>query len=117
MIVKNGKPYIDVVAGVRRKTLAYGAKGLMSEFSLRAGADLPPHSHPHEQIGYLVSGALILTVDGQDYTLQPGDSWAISGDVPHRAKALADSVAIEVFVPVREDYRDKQCPAGFSASV
>jgi quercetin dioxygenase-like cupin family protein len=106
MIVKSTKAYVEALVGVRRKTLAYGEKGLMGEFALKAGADLPIHSHPHEQIGYLVTGALILLIDGQEHSLQPGDSWAIPGNVQHAAKAVADSVAIEVFVPIREDYVD-----------
>ena len=106
-IVKNkSKEYVAAIAGVRRKTLAVGEKGLLGEFVLEAGAILPPHTHPHEQIGYLVSGALDFIIDGQKYSAQPGDSWAIPGNVEHAATALEASVAIEVFVPVREDYRD-----------
>lgn len=106
MIVKTAKKSVDVLDGVCRKTLAYGEKGLMAEFALRGGSDLPVHSHPHEQIGYLVSGSIILTIDGQEFSIQPGDSWAIPGNAQHAAKAVIDSVAIEVFVPVREDYKD-----------
>ena len=107
MIVKNkSKQSVTAIAGVGRKTLAVGEKGLLVEFVLEAGANLPPHTHPHEQIGYLVSGALDFIIDGQVYSAQPGDSWAIPGNVEHAAKALETSVAIEVFVPVREDYRD-----------
>lgn len=35
---------------------------------------------------------------------KPGDSWAIPGGAQPGAAILADSVAIEVFSPVREDY-------------
>jgi len=107
VIVKNkSKEYVAAIAGVRRKTLAVGEKGLLGEFVLEAGAILPAHSHPHEQIGYLVSGALDFIIDGKEYSAQPGDSWAIPGNVEHAAKAMETSVAIEVFVPIREDYRD-----------
>ncbi|MBP2626027.1 MAG: Cupin domain containing protein [Firmicutes bacterium] len=107
MLVKNkSKQYVTAIAGVRRKTLAVGEKSLLGEFVLEAGAILPPHAHPHEQIGYLVSGALDFIIDGQEYSAKPGDSWVIPGNVAHTAKALETSVAIEVFVPVREDYRD-----------
>ena len=36
--------------------------------------------------------------------MEPGDSWCIPGHVEHRAEIIEDSVAIEVFSPVREDY-------------
>ena len=107
VIVKNkSKEYVTAIAGVRRKTLAIGEKGLLGEFLLEAGAILPPHTHPHEQIGYLVSGALDFIIDGQKHSAQPGDSWAIPGNIEHAVNALETSVAIEVFVPVREDYLD-----------
>lgn len=96
----------QVVPGVRRKTLAVGQKGLMSKFYLDAGSTLPKHQHPHEQIGYLVSGALVLHVGMESCKMMPGDSWAVPGGVEHWAEVLETAEAIEVFVPVREDYLD-----------
>lgn len=89
---------------IRMKTLVYGEKSLMVEFRLESGAMLPRHSHPHEQSGYLVAGRLELTIGDEAYQISPGDSWCIPGNVEHGADALADSVAVEVFTPVREDY-------------
>ena len=96
--------YEDVLQGVRRKTLAYGEKTLSSEFQLAEGNQLPGHSHPHEQTGYLVAGKILLTIGEETYQVEPGDSWCIPGHVEHSATALENSVAIEVFAPVREDY-------------
>jgi len=100
----NENDYKDVLDKIQQKTLAYGDKSLMAEFRLEQGADLPRHSHPHEQTGYLVSGQIELTIGDETYRVKPGDSWCIAGNVEHKAKALEDSVAIEVFCPVREDY-------------
>lgn len=96
--------YKPVIEKVQLKTLAYGEKTLMAEFKLEAGANLPQHSHPHEQTGYLVSGAMELTIGGKTFPVKPGDSWSIPGEMQHNAVAMKDSVAIEVFHPVREDY-------------
>ena len=96
--------YIQGAAGIRRKTLIYGEKTLMTEFLMEKGADLPVHSHPEEQTGYLVSGHMALTIDGAVYDIRPGDSWLIPGGVVHGAKVFESSVAVEVFAPVREDY-------------
>ena len=46
--------------------------------------------------------------------MMPGDSWCIGSDVPHSARALEDSVAVEMFSPVREDYLRQK--AGFKES-
>jgi quercetin dioxygenase-like cupin family protein len=96
--------YLDVLPGIRRKTLSYGGATLMSEFRLTAGHPLPVHDHPQEQTGYLVRGRLRLTIGEETHDVRPGDSWSIPGGVPHGAEVLEDAVAIEVFSPVREDY-------------
>lgn len=101
---KDEKGYKNVLDKIRQKTLIYGEKTLMAEFRLEKGAILPAHSHPHEQTGYLVSGCMDLTIGERTCRIEPGDSWCIPGDVEHYAEALEDSVAIEVFSPVREDY-------------
>lgn len=103
---KNDDGYKAMAQGISRKTLTYGEKTLMTEFHLSKGSVLPAHSHNQEQIGYLVSGKLTLNFDGEDHEFGPGDSWCIPGDVIHSGKILEDSVAVEVFAPVRQDYMD-----------
>lgn len=94
----------QLLDGVTLTTLAYGDKTLMGRFRIARGAAIPAHSHPHEQTGIMISGKLRLTVDGKSTDVEAGDSWCLPGGVEHSAKALEDSVAIEVFSPVREDY-------------
>lgn len=96
--------YIPAAPGIRRKTLVYGDRTLMTEFLLEKGKLLANHSHPHEQTGYLVSGHIILTIGNEVQEIRPGDSWMIPGDVEHHAEILEDSVAVEVFAPRREEY-------------
>jgi quercetin dioxygenase-like cupin family protein len=100
----NENDYKDVLEKIQKKTLVYGDRTLMAEFRLEHGADLPRHSHPHEQTGYLVSGEIELSIGDETHQVKPGDSWCIAGGVEHKATVLEDSVAIEVFSPVREDY-------------
>jgi len=77
---------------------------LMAEFLLKQGSTLPRHGHPHEQTGYLVKGRIRLSIGTEAYDVQPGDSWCIPSGVEHGAEIIEDSVGIEVFSPVREDY-------------
>jgi len=99
--------HLPAVPGITRKTLIYGASTLMTEFRLEQDSVLPRHSHPHEQTGYLVSGHLRLVIGTERHDVTPGDSWCIPGNTEHEAQALAPSVAVEVFAPVREDYLPK----------
>lgn len=101
---KDGSNYRQAVPGVWLKTLVYGEKSLLTEFKLEAGHTLPRHAHKHEQTGYLVSGEIKLTIGEETFDVLPGDSWSIPGNVEHEAKIIYDSVAVEVFSPVRQDY-------------
>lgn len=101
---KNSEDYISPLTGVELKTLTYGEKMSMTEFKMIKGGDLPPHVHPHEQIGILISGLIELKIGDEVFRAEPGDSWSIPGGVEHSAAVLEDSIAIEVFAPVREDY-------------
>jgi quercetin dioxygenase-like cupin family protein len=77
---------------------------MLVEFRLKKGNLLPQHGHPHEQTGYLVTGHLRLSIGGVVNDVRPGDSWSIAGGVAHGAEIVEDSVAVEVFAPVRADY-------------
>ncbi len=101
---KDGSNYKKALEGIELKTLVYGDKTLLSEFRLEKGKVLPTHEHPHEQTGYLVSGKIILIIGDQRYEAEPGDSWSIPGHTQHGAEVIEDSVAVEVFSPVREEY-------------
>jgi quercetin dioxygenase-like cupin family protein len=105
MFQKNSSDgYSSVLPGIELKTLVYGEKTLMTEFLLEKGRQLPKHSHPHEQTGYLVKGHIRLTIGAEMFDVMPGDSWCIPADLEHSAETVVDSVAIEVFSPVRADY-------------
>lgn len=101
---KEDSGYRQAVKGVRMKTLVHGEKSLCTEFRLEAGNLLPMHAHDHEQTGYLISGSIMLTIGEETFSVEPGDSWCIPGNVTHGARIISDAVAIEVFAPVREDY-------------
>ncbi len=100
----NPDGYKPILEGIQIKTLVYGDQSLLTEFRLGKGSLLPRHSHPQEQTGYLVSGRMRLFIGDETFEVEPGDSWSVPGDMVHGAEILADSVAVEVFSPVREDY-------------
>jgi quercetin dioxygenase-like cupin family protein len=98
------KGYKDIVDNIKFKTLVYGDKTLLAEFRFERGAVLPKHKHPHEQTGYLVSGRIDLTIGDATHSVSPGDSWCIPENVEHNVYVYENSIAVEVFSPVREDY-------------
>jgi len=100
--------YLTPLDGIQRKTLVYGKSSLMTEFKLKEGSVIPLHSHPEEQIGYLISGQIKFSVGSEKIVCNPGDSWCFAGDEEHGVEILQDSVVVEVFAPVREEF----LPAG-----
>ncbi len=101
---KSDEGFAQALPGVERKTLVYGERTLATEFRMKAGSELPLHTHPHEQTGYLVSGRVRLLIGGERFDAGPGTSWCIPADVQHGAQIVEDTVALEVFSPVRTDY-------------
>jgi quercetin dioxygenase-like cupin family protein len=100
--------YTEPLAGILQKTLVFGQRQLMAEFVLAKDSVLPLHGHPYEQTGYLVKGHILLTIGETQYDTCPGDSWCIPAGTTHGATILEDSVAMEIFSPVRQDYIPKE---------
>jgi quercetin dioxygenase-like cupin family protein len=101
---KDSSSYRQPLKGVSFKSLAHGEKTHLTEFRLEKGSHIPEHSHPHEQTGYLISGKMKFTIDGEVFMAEAGDGWNIPGDVEHGVEVLESAVVIEVFSPAREDY-------------
>ena len=101
--IKTLKPK-ELVAGIT----GYYAHGMDLTFGyveIKAGANLPAHHHAHEQITYIIEGELDMTIDGEFCPLRAGMFQVIPSNTPHSAIARTDVIAIDVFNPVREDYR------------
>ncbi len=90
--------------GLTRKVMAYNDKLFLAEHQMLKGWVGSVHSHPHEQIVYVVRGHLKITSQGKTFEVRAGDSFAVRGGVEHGASALEDSLVIDVFTPCREDY-------------
>ncbi|PWI47717.1 cupin [Candidatus Heimdallarchaeota archaeon B3_Heim] len=74
-------------------------------WSISAGAILQEHSHSHEQVTNLIEGEFEFDLDGEVTKLTAGGVVAIPSDVKHSAKAITDCYVVDVFYPVREDYK------------
>ena len=95
---------VEMFPGVVRRTLNSGERATLIEVTLEEGAVVPDHTHPHEQIGYVVSGRVRFEIAGEAQDLRAGDSYLVPSEAPHLVTALEPSVCIDVFSPVREEY-------------
>jgi quercetin dioxygenase-like cupin family protein len=95
----------DVAEGIRMRAL-FGDGAMLNQVELDPGAAVSLHSHPHEQLGYVISGEIVMTIDGEDHRLGPGAAYVIPGGVEHGGAAGENGChVLDVFLPIREDYR------------
>lgn len=90
--------------GIRARVI-HGEKESLSIVDIDKGSILPEHSHPHEQITYVIEGQLDMIIGGEAFSLKAGSVHVIPSNVPHSATAPVDVRVIDCFSPVREDYR------------
>ena len=91
--------------GVTAK-IASGERMMLSLVTFAPDAVVPTHSHPHEQMGMLVSGTLEFTIAGEAYVFSGNEMYFVPGGVPHSAKGgPGGAVALDAFSPPREEYR------------
>lgn len=98
-------PQHQIFSGVVVRT-AWLEKVMTAIVEFEPHAVVEEHSHPHEQMGVVLSGQAVFTVGGEVRTLGPGDVYRIPGHVRHKVVALDAPVrAFDVFAPPREEYK------------
>lgn len=89
---------------LERKVHAFNDKLMLTEHHMAKGSVFPRHSHPHEQLAYLVSGHIKVCCGDYTFEGRAGDSFVVRGGIEHQVWAIEESVALDIFTPVREDY-------------
>jgi unsaturated pyranuronate lyase len=73
---------------------------------LEPNSVVPEHSHENEQLGIVISGSVDFRVGDETRQLGPGETWSIPAQTPHEVVTGPDgAVMIDVFSPVREDWK------------
>jgi quercetin dioxygenase-like cupin family protein len=94
----------SLVPGTRVR-FVHSEKMTTAYWTFEPGAILPAHNHPHEQVTNVLEGEFDMTVAGETRCIHPGDVVVIPPGATHAGKALTVCRFIDVFCPVREDYR------------
>lgn len=84
-----------------------GDRVTVARFDLKRGGIVPRHSHDNEQVTCVMSGALKFRFDGTEIVARAGDVVQIPSWAEHEVEILEDTIAIDVFSPVRQDWIDK----------
>jgi quercetin dioxygenase-like cupin family protein len=97
----------ELADGVSGRPL-FGERAMINLIEFEPGALVPPHSHPHEQLGIVLRGTHTLVVAGEARELGPMDGYAIPGGVEHYGYGgPKGALVLDVFDPVREDFRER----------
>ena len=72
---------------------------------VEAGGPVPLHQHPHHQCSFLLEGSFEMTVGEETQLLTPGTFAVIPSNVPHGGRAITNCKLLDIFSPVREDYK------------
>jgi len=95
---------IPLGGGTERRILAYDDSLMAVEVAFEKGAEGAPHSHPHTQLSYVLSGSFRYSVEGEAAVLNPGDSIVVPGGLVHGTVCLEKGVLLDVFTPKRGDF-------------
>lgn len=94
----------EIVPGYRA-VFVHSDNMTLAYWTVEAGAGLPEHSHPHEQVTNVIEGTFEFTMERQTKRLEPGAVVVIPSNVVHSGKAITDCRILDAFHPVREDYK------------
>jgi quercetin dioxygenase-like cupin family protein len=84
-----------------------GQNIMLARVLLKKGCIVPEHSHPNEQISFILEGALKFWIDGEEIVVNSGEVLTIPPNMPHKAEALEDTVDFDIFDPPRADWMNK----------
>ena len=109
IIKREDAPRLETVNGRQREILMSGEKCMMMVNTIEPGILTLPHSHPYEQITYLIEGTGILHIDGETREIEAQTTFLVPLDVAHSFDATGDkpAVLLVAFAPPREDYLER----------
>ncbi len=98
------KEYKEIVSGLHAK-FVHSENMTVAMWKIDKGAELPEHKHPHEQIAIVIEGEFELTISEKIKKVTNGIVAVIPPNAVHKGRAITDCKIIDVFYPVREDYK------------
>ncbi len=98
------------VSDTLERRLITGDRMMLAHVYLAKGCIVPKHSHPNEQLTYILEGALHFWLgedQAEEVIVRAGEVLHIPSNLPHKAVALEDTLDVDIFDPPREDWLNK----------
>ena len=100
----------EQVTDLLSRRLVTGDRMMLAQVYLDKGCIVPRHSHENEQITWIVEGALKFWIGeegAEEVIVRAGEVLHIPSNVPHMAEALEDTLDVDIFSPIRQDWLDR----------
>jgi quercetin dioxygenase-like cupin family protein len=97
----------EQVSDTLSRRLVSGEREMVAQVTLKRGCVVPEHAHESEQITYVLKGALRFRVEGREIVVGENELLHIPSNVPHEAFALDETIELDIFSPIRQDWLDK----------
>jgi quercetin dioxygenase-like cupin family protein len=107
VVRSDDKSMTEPEAGLRRQVMSHSDKMMLVRHRMVKGWVGAKHSHPHEQMVFVLSGRIVFEHPGGRFEAGPGESFLVPGGVEHQAWSLEDCEVLDIFTPSREDYAPK----------
>lgn len=98
---------LERISGMFSRRVITGEREMIGQIHLKRGCVVPTHSHESEQITYVLEGALKFRLAGTEVTVRAGEVLCIPSWLAHSAEALEDTVELDLFSPIRQDWLDR----------
>ena len=98
---------LEKVSDTLSRKLVTGEHEMVTQIFLKKGCVVPTHSHVSEQVTMCITGSMKFDIAGQEYILKPGELILIPSWVEHSAYAFEDTLEMDIFSPIRQDWLDK----------
>lgn len=95
-----------VQKGVLRRVLLSSENLMLVYYEIEPSCILPMHSHPHEQMGFMIQGEGEFSVNGKKIHVGKGSAYFIKPNEPHEFRALGNEkcIVLDIFYPPRMDF-------------
>ncbi|MEE9553164.1 MAG: cupin domain-containing protein [candidate division Zixibacteria bacterium] len=104
LVILDDLPELKITEGILMRAVTADSM-TVAHVKITAGSLLPEHSHPNEQVVNVMEGELELVVDGHAHSLTRGRVMVLPPNIIHSGRAVTDCLVVDVFHPVREDFR------------
>src|SRR4051794_2501244 len=99
-------PSEQITDAIARRFIT-GETVTVGRFELKEGGVVPSHAHLNEQVSIVLSGVLLFKIDGEETVVRAGEVMQIPPNVAHQVEVLEDTLVIDVFSPIRQDWIDR----------